>query len=124
MARILVIDDDSGVRGVLKVMLERSGHTVSAAANGAEGLRLLGEQPTDLVIVDVEMPGMNGFDVCSMIKTDPKTRTLPVVIMTGRPISGVPERARAVGAIDLLHKPFERDRLIQKVAQYLGTATA
>jgi CheY-like chemotaxis protein len=119
MARILIIDDDAGVRGVLKMMLERAGHEVTAGACGADGLQFARERRPDLVLLDIEMPGMNGFDVCSLMKTDTNLRDVPVIIMTGRPLAGVPARAQAVGAVDLLSKPFERERLLEKVSEYL-----
>jgi CheY-like chemotaxis protein len=124
MARILIIDDDPGVRGVLKAMLERAGHEVVAGGGGPEGLQLAHERRPDLVLLDIEMPGMNGFDVCSLMKTDTALSSVPVVIMTGRPIAGIPARARAVGAVDLLSKPFERTSLLSKIGQYVGGGSA
>ncbi len=124
MAHILIIDDDPGVRGVLKAILERAGYDVAAGGGGAEGLRLAHARRPDLVLLDIEMPGMNGFDVCSLIKTDTALASVPVVIMTGRPIAGVPARAQAVGAVDLLTKPFERDNLLKKIGVYLGGGAA
>ena len=119
MARILIIDDDPGVRGVLAVMLERAGHAVSVAGRGEAGLAQARAERPDLVLLDIEMPGMNGFDVCSLIKTDTTLHDVPVIIMTGRPVAGVPARVQAVGAADLLAKPFQRDVLLEKIAQYL-----
>ncbi len=124
MARILIIDDDAGVRGVLTMMLQRAGHEVASCAGGAEGLRRAREWRPRLVLIDVEMPGMNGFDVCSLIKTDTALRDAVVVIMTGRPLAGMPARAQAVGAAELLAKPFERERLLAKVAAYLSASDA
>jgi CheY-like chemotaxis protein len=77
------------------------------------------EHKPDLVMLDIEMPGMNGFDVCSLMKTDATLRDVPVIIMTGRPLVGVPARAQAVGAVDLLAKPFERERLLKKIDECL-----
>jgi CheY-like chemotaxis protein len=124
MARILVIDDDPGVRGVLKAMLERAGHEVAAGGGGVEGLQLAHARRPDLVLLDIEMPGMNGFDVCSLIKTDTALSSVPVVIMTGRPVAGVPARVQAVGAVDLLAKPFERESLLMKIDRYLGSGAS
>lgn len=124
MPHILIIDDDPGVRGVLQAMLERAGHEVTAGCSGLEGLQLARARRPDLVLLDIEMPGMNGFDVCSLMKTDTTLASVPVVIMTGRPIVGVPARVQAVGAVDLLAKPFERNSLLAKIAQHLaGGAT-
>jgi CheY-like chemotaxis protein len=122
MPRILIIDDDAGVRGVLNVMLSRAGYEVTAAANGEEGLRAAQAQPPDLVLLDIEMPGMNGFDVCSHLKTDTLLKDVPVFIMTGRPVAGVPALALAVGAVDLLTKPFEREDLLKRLQAHLPDA--
>jgi CheY-like chemotaxis protein len=119
MARLLIIDDDAGVRGVLKAILERAGHEALTAGGGAEGVTMARQQIPDLVLLDIEMPGMNGFDVCSLIKTDTRLSRVPVIIMTGRPIVGVPARVQAVGAVDLLTKPFEREGLLRKIAAHL-----
>ena len=120
MAKILVIDDEAAIRGVLRMMLERAGHEVHLAADGAAGWQVVAEQRPDLVLVDVEMPGLTGFDVCSLIKTDPKLRLTPVLMMTGRPIHGVLQRAKDVGAADFFEKPFRRDALLKKVRSLLA----
>lgn len=120
MARILVIDDDAGVRGVLKALLERAGHHVLVGQNGEDGLALARAERPELVMLDVEMPGMNGFDVCSRLKADTKLREVPVVIMTGRALDGVPARARAAGAVDWMAKPSELQILLKKIPRYLA----
>jgi CheY-like chemotaxis protein len=120
MARILIIDDDAGVRGVLKTMLERAGYDISVAEGGAEGLELAHGRRPDLVLLDIEMPGMNGFDVCSLMKTDTALSSVPVIIMTGRPLAGIPAQVQAVGAVDLLTKPFERGGLLAKIEKHLA----
>ncbi|MGC4074679.1 MAG: response regulator [Nibricoccus sp.] len=120
MPCILIIDDDSGVRGVLKTMLERSGYEVMTGASGVDGLTAARARRPDLVLLDIEMPGMNGFDVCSLIKTDTALRSVPVVIMTGRPTAGIPARVQAVGAMDLITKPFDRNILLKKISTCLA----
>jgi CheY-like chemotaxis protein len=122
MARILVVDDDDAVRGVLKLVLERAGYKVVAASNGLEALNLIKAQPVDLVLLDIEMPGMKGFDFCGLLRADPTLRATLVVMMTGRPITGVPEKVSAVGALELIHKPFDRLSLLEKIKGHLATA--
>jgi CheY-like chemotaxis protein len=119
MPRILVVDDDDAVRGVLKLMLSRAGYQVSTAANGLEALVQIKSQPTDLVLLDIEMPGMNGLVFCKKIQADPLLCSTPVIMMTGRPIHGVPEQVNDAGAIELIHKPFERLSLLEKVKKRL-----
>jgi len=119
MARILVVDDDDAVRGVLKLVLERAGYQVMAASNGIDALNIIKAQSTDLVLLDIEMPGMNGFDFCGLLRADPALRATLVVMMTGRPIDGVPEKVSAVGALELIHKPFDRLSLLEKIKSHL-----
>jgi CheY-like chemotaxis protein len=92
------------------------------AEDGVQGLRLARERRPDVVLLDIEMPGMNGFDVCSLMKTDPALSTVPVIVMTGRPVAGVPAQVQAVGAVALLTKPFERDVLMKTVTAHLPRA--
>lgn len=122
MSRILLADDDHAVRGVLKVVLERAGHFVIAAGDGVEALEKLKEQPVDYALLDIEMPRMGGIDVCGMMRADPAWRHIPVTLMTGRPVNGVPERVRAVGARDLILKPFDRQDLLAKIKEHIEGA--
>lgn len=119
MRRILIVDDDTSVRGVLKLILERAGYHVTTMGSGADALNAMRAGAPDLLLLDIEMPGMSGFDVCMLIQNDPALRKIPVAMMTGRPIDGVPERVCAVGAVDLIAKPFDRQTLLQKVERYL-----
>ena len=122
MTRILVVDDDDAVRGVLKIVLERAGYEVLAASSGRVALDRVKAQPVDLVLLDIEMPEMNGFDFCGLLRADPVLRALPVLMMTGRPIVGVLEKVKAVGALELIPKPFERASLLEKIKGYLQNA--
>lgn len=118
-ARILVVDDDDAVRGVIKVVLERAGYQVAAASNGQDAIAIVKAQVVDLVLLDIEMAGMNGFDVCGLMRADPVLRTIPVMMMTGRPITSVLEKVQAVGALELISKPFDRLSLIDKIKGHL-----
>lgn len=122
IACILVVDDDSAVRGVLKLMLERAGYLVLAASSGYQALDIIKAESVDLVLLDIEMPGMNGFDLCGLLRADPQLRATPVVMMTGRPVLGVLEKVSAVGALELIHKPFDRLSLLGKIKEYLSAA--
>lgn len=119
MPRLLVVDDDDAVRGVLKIMLERAGYDVLVASNGRMALGVVKAQRVDLVLLDIEMPEMNGFDFCGRLRADPELKALPVIMMTGRPTLGVVEKVKAVGASELIPKPFERANLLAKIKGYL-----
>lgn len=122
MIRILLADDDHAVRGVVKVVLERAGYTVYAAADGNEALALLRSTSVDFALLDIEMPGMSGIDVCGLMRADPELRRIPVTMMTGRPIAGIPERVQAAGALDLIAKPFDRQDLLSRVRRHVDAA--
>ncbi|HEU5077749.1 MAG TPA: response regulator [Opitutaceae bacterium] len=119
MSRILVVDDNGAVREVLRTLLSRAGYQVSAAAGGDSAIQILESDGADLALVDIEMPGMTGYELCSYLKTDDRWRGLPVVLMTGRAIAGVPEQVSAVGAATLIPKPFEREMLFKTLRELL-----
>jgi CheY-like chemotaxis protein len=117
MLRILVIDDEAGVRKVLVRMLTSAGHEVTAAPDGAEGLRVWREAGTDLVITDVHMPELDGVQVIRELRA--KAPALPVIAMSGSGNSRDLDRLRAaelMGAVGVLGKPFSWDELMSAIA--------
>jgi signal transduction histidine kinase len=104
---LLAVDDNPQNRDLLKRMLERQGYSVTTAANGEECLRLLAEQRFDLVLLDVIMPGLNGFDVLSRIRTSEEWRNIPVVVVSALDESSAAIRCIEMGAEDYLPKPFD-----------------
>ncbi|MFT3869229.1 MAG: response regulator [Nibricoccus sp.] len=115
MARVLVVDDDNAVREVLQLILRRAGYDVHVAGNGLEALEKMRTGGADLVLLDIEMPGMNGLEFCEQLRADPAWQKIPVIMMTGRPVQGLSEKANRVGAIELVSKPFERVTLLEKI---------
>jgi adenylate cyclase len=104
---LLVVDDDGVSRAVLTNMLEKQGHTVAAAKSGAEALGLVRERAFDLLILDLLMPGMDGFEVVEKLKADPALRDIPVVmISSAEDMSGIVKSVK-LGAEDYIFKPFD-----------------
>lgn len=122
MARILVIDDESDVRGAITASLEDAGHTVLQGTDGSESVPLAKEHGPDLIFLDLMMPQLDGFDALALLKADPHTREIPVVVVSAK---GRPEdrlRARAMGAIDYINKPWGPGELVLRANMALTAA--
>jgi putative two-component system response regulator len=104
--RILVVEDDPATAQLLRQVLIAEGHQITTAGDGAEALGLLAEQPPDLLLLDLDLPVLNGYEVCRQIKDNPVTRLIPIIIITGRPASEAKVRSWELGADDFLTKPF------------------
>ena len=125
MASILVIDDDRAVLSTVKLLLERAAHAVEAVDSSQAGLRLLETQRFDLLIVDIFMPGMDGFE--TMRHVHQSRPEMPVIVMSGRQFRSASERgpdfldmATKLGAVSSLQKPFRSHELLAAVAKSLS----
>ena len=114
-AKILVVDDEVDNVRVLEALLLRRGYEVVKARNGAEALQQVEREQPDLILLDVMMPIMDGFEVCKILKDNPETRLIPVVIMTA--LGQVEDRVKGIeaGADDFLTKPVHRDELLARI---------
>jgi CheY-like chemotaxis protein len=124
MALILVIDDYQPILELLEISLSQAGHEVMAASGGAVGLELAGERPPDLVLVDVDMPGMDGLTVCGKLKRTAGTKEIPVLLMTGRPCAQRLASAQKAGAFGVLSKPFVFDQLLDEITRAVSGGRA
>ncbi|HEY4690914.1 MAG TPA: response regulator [Anaerolineae bacterium] len=119
MASILVIDDDLDLLNMLRLMLERGGHTVTTTADGADGLAKAHELKPDMAIIDVMMPGMHGYQVCRKLREDPVTAHMVILILTARAQPVDREAALAAQADDYMSKPVSPTELLNKVTEML-----
>jgi CheY-like chemotaxis protein len=118
-ARVLVVDDYADARELLAIVLEYAGYQVRAAATGAEAVDLARQQPFDVVIMDVFMPGMDGVEATRLIKAEPGLEALPVIAYTARP-SPLDQVEHLFSAICV--KPCPPDRLLTTVKDVLARA--
>ncbi len=118
MARILVIDDDLNLCKLL-VQIFSQEHEVEVAHTGEEGLKLAKEKKPDIAIVDINMPGMNGYEVSSRLRTDVATGGIPILMLTA--VSHLPSAMKglASGANDYITKPFNIEEVVARVQALL-----
>lgn len=118
--RILVVDDEPHIRRVLEAILGSHGFEVVTASDGSQGLDELGTEEVDLVILDLVMPGVDGLEILSMIRSDPRRANTPVIILTAKGQDTDRDAALAGGANDFLTKPFSPKKLIARIEEILG----
>ncbi len=116
---ILCIDDDPDALNLLQYLLKRGAYEVIAAGDGRQGIRLARERLPDIILLDIEMPAMNGYEVCLQLQRDPLTAYIPVVFLTVR--KGEPDRLKAIaaGGADFISKPFQLDPLLETIRHQL-----
>ena len=121
MARILLIDDSLTERTIIAAWLQKSGHSVLEAENAETGLALTVQQKPDLVLMDVIMPGKNGFEATRAIRRDPLTSKIPVIIISSKSQPSDLAWGKRQGATDYLAKPFSAALLQQAVDRALSS---
>lgn len=118
--RILIIDDDIGFRDLLRIHLSSAGYQVQVADDGVTGGRALLEHPPDLIVSDVNMPFLDGFELLSLLRADAETAAIPVILLSGRSDGDTMAKAVELGAADFLTKPVTRDQLLESIEACLG----
>ena len=123
MHKILVVDDEKSILELLRFCLESQGYMVITADTGKMAMNWLKEVRLDLAIIDLGLPDMNGLEICTAIKEDPKTRAIPIVILTGNTTNEAKIKGNLDGNADLfLNKPIEVEDLKNAVASILDKA--
>ena len=119
MANILVVEDESDLQTVLEYNLKQVGHVVSVTGLGREGLRLCRETLPDIVILDLMLPDLSGLEVCKALRRDPKTRSVPILMLTAKTEEVDRVVGFELGADDYAAKPFSLRELLLRVAAIL-----
>lgn len=120
MSKILIVEDEPEIADNLAALLAAKGHKVATCLEGADGVARARKETFDLLLLDVMLPRMSGFDVCKLLKADPKTAKLKIVMVTGLGRMGDVEEAFRAGADDYLIKPFDSARLFKKIEKVLA----
>jgi two-component system, cell cycle response regulator DivK len=121
MACILLVEDNEDNRDMLSRRLARKGYEVVIAVDGEEGLARAREAGVDLILMDMSLPLMDGWEATRQLKGDPNTKGIPVIALTAHAMSGDRERAMEAGCDDYDVKPVELSRLLAKMEALLGT---
>jgi twitching motility two-component system response regulator PilH len=120
MALILIVDDSPTEVHVIRKALEECGYRTLAASDGDEGIRLARTMQPDLILMDIVMPGVNGFQATRQLARDPATRGIPIVIVTSKGQESDKVWGLRQGAVDYLVKPFSAETLLEKTQAVLG----
>ena len=116
---LMAVDDSMTLRRILSIMLERHGYRVLTASDGMQALALLNEQTPDLILLDITMPRMDGYQVCKVIKQNPYTKRIPVVMLSGNDGFFDKVKGKLAGATDYITKPFDETALAASVQKHL-----
>lgn len=117
---VVVIDDDPVVCRLMEVVFELEGYAVRQAHDGPSGIELVREVQPDAVLVDVMMPGMDGLEVLAVLRSDPLTARLPIVLVSAKAQVADLDAGRAAGASDYVTKPFDPLELVERVERLWG----
>ncbi|MDM0014412.1 response regulator [Variovorax sp. J22P168] len=120
MPRILIVEDNEMNLDMLSRRLSRQGFEISAAVDGAQAVASARSQPPDLILMDMSLPVMDGWEATRALKADATTRAIPVIALTAHAMAGDRERALAAGCNDFDTKPVDLARLTDKIARALG----
>ena len=124
MKKILIAEDERDIRDLIAFTLRFAGYEVLTANNGEEAVQMTQKEMPDLVLTDVRMPKMTGYEACKLIKADPTTAHIPVVFLSAKGQEAEVQSGLAAGADEYLLKPFAPDQLTKKVAEILSKAKA
>jgi two-component system cell cycle response regulator DivK len=118
--RILVVEDHEDNRRILRDMLTNAGYEVLEAENGGDALRSASAQHPDLILMDIQLPVIDGYETTRLLKSDPATHAIPVIAITSYALSGDEGMARAAGCDGYVTKPYSPRQVLAKIRTYLA----
>jgi two-component system, cell cycle response regulator DivK len=120
MAHILLVEDTHDNRAIAEIILREAGHTVLSVADGVSGMEAAATAQPDLILMDLALPYVDGWEATRQIKANPSTRDIPVIAFTAHVLQEDAERARDAGCSALITKPFEIDNLLRQIDTLLN----
>jgi two-component system cell cycle response regulator DivK len=117
--RIVVVEDQADNLQILRDLLTSEGYQIIEAQDGEEGIRAAAAERPDLILMDIQLPRLDGYEATRRIKADPALRAIPIIVVTSYSLSGDEAKARAAGCDDFVPKPYSRRHLMAKIREYL-----
>ena len=120
--KILVVDDELDILKVVTFRVKKLGHEVVTATNGQEALDLAHKERPDLILLDIRLPVMDGYEVCRRIKIDEELKHIPIVFLTASSAAKIADKTKEFKADDYLIKPFDPEELLKKIQKFINTS--
>ena len=117
--RILVVEDQEDNRQIIRDLLSATDYEIIEAESGEQALEAVARQRPDLILMDIQLPGMDGYEATRQIKADPALRSITIIAVTSYALSGEEQQARAAGCDEYVPKPYSPRQLLAKIRQYL-----
>jgi two-component system cell cycle response regulator DivK len=117
--RILVVEDQEDNRQIIRDLLSTTDYEIMEAESGEEALEAVAKQRPDLILMDIQLPGIDGYETTRRIKADPALRSITIIAVTSYALSGEEQKARAAGCDEYVPKPYSPRQLLAKIRQYL-----
>ncbi len=118
--KVLLVEDQEDNRRIVRDLLTSAGYEVREAPTGEDGVRLADEYRPDLILMDIQLPGVDGYEAARQIKANPVLRAIPIIAVTSYALSGDDVKAREAGCDGYVAKPFSPRALLVKIREYLG----
>ena len=120
MKRVLVVEDTEDNRQIIRDLLTSAGYEMIEAVNGEQGVAMAAEHRPDLILMDIQLPVLDGYEATRRIKTNPALRHIPIIAVTSYALSGDEEKTREAGCDAYVAKPFSPRLLLAKVREFIG----
>jgi len=121
MRKILYVEDEVDHVAMMKTRIESFGYEFSSANDGEAGLKIALEEKPDLILLDIIMPKMNGYEVCSALKNNDEMKNIPIIVITASGAKDLEQKCIEAGVEEIMHKPYDSSYLIERIAFHLNS---